>query len=458
MTGGTTGSHDPGAGVPTGADVPTADRPLTRGRRALVVAASVLLGAVVVFDAAGLAAVQRNRAALTSTRHDLATERAELSADTARLTSGVGRLRWLEDQEASTTDRLGATDRSIDAADGTGSAAAADVDALDTCLAGVSEAGTAIDAADPSQVLTAVTAVSSTCLTLGGSTGGLVYPFNFPDPSVLRVGAEYYGFSTNAVVGNVQVIVSSDLTHWTPVGDALPRLPSWAVAGDTWHPSVLQRGGTFVLYYAVEDGATGQECVSDATASQPQGPYTDSSSAPLECQQRDGGSLDPSPFVGTDGRPYLVWKSQGTDGSPPVLWSQELDADGTALVPGEPSELLAPDQAWESGIVEGPDMAVAGGHYLLLFGGNDWQTASYGVGVADCAGPLGPCTASAGDPLVASDSSMRGPGGPSLFTDTGGDLWLAFHAWLPGEVGYPNGRALFIRRVVVTDGRLSVVP
>jgi hypothetical protein len=78
--------------------------------------------------------------------------------------------------------------------------------------------------------------------------------------------------------------------------------------------------------------------------------------------------------------------------------------------------------------------------------------------VAECQGPLGPCRSSAANPVLASDQSMEGPGGPSLFTDTQGNLWLAFHAWLPGEVGYPNGRALFLRRVDLSGDTPSVVP
>ncbi len=424
----------------------------------VLVAALVLIAAAAVYDAVTVSAVHRDQTALRSTDRQLALERTQLSRATTRQASAAARLRLLRHDDALTVSELDSTDRTIDTLVQTASSDSADIYSLDTCLSGVSDASAGIDAASPTEVLTAITAVSSTCLSLDATSAGLVYPFNFPDPSVLRVGSEYYAFSTNAVVGNVQVIASSNLTLWTPVGDALPQLPSWAVAGNTWHPAVLRRGGTFVLYFAVEDAVSGQECVSDAVSSQPQGPYLDSSTAPLVCQVKDGGSLDPSPYVSADGQPYLVWKSQGLDGQPPALWSQRLTTAGTALVAGPPSELLAPDQRWEAGIIEGPDMLVTGSHYLLLFGGNNWQTARYAIGAATCLGPLGPCTSSAANPVVASDQSMQGPGGPSLFTDTQGNLWLAFHAWLPGEVGYPNGRALFLRRVVLTGDGPSVLP
>jgi len=427
-------------------------------RRAVLAVVVLLVAAVLVFDVVKVVAVHRAEHTLAVTDRQLATTRAALVGASARLVSAAARLQSLEHNDGLVVSEVHSINGEIDGLNQHGAIDSLDILALDTCLSGVTEAINAINAAQPAGVLSAVTAVSTTCLSLDSTSGGLVYPFNFPDPSVLQVGSEYYAFSTNAVVGNVQVITSSNLTQWTPIGDALPQLPAWAAAGDTWHPSVLRLGGSFVMFYAVADAASGMECVSEAVATQPQGPYVDTSTAPLVCQTGDGGSLDPSPYIGADGQPYLVWKSQGTTGQPPALWAQQLTPTGTALAAGQPSELLTPDQAWEGGIIEGPDMVVVGGEYLLLFGGNNWRTADYGIGYAVCQGPLGPCTASGADPLLASDQSMEGPGGPSVFTGPDGRLWLAFHAWLPGQVDYPNGRPLFLRQLTVTNGVPVVQP
>jgi hypothetical protein len=32
-----------------------------------------------------------------------------------------------------------------------------------------------------------------------------------------------------------------------------------------------------------------------------------------------------------------------------------------------------------------------------------------------------------------------------VFTDPSGGLWIAFHAWSPGAVGYPHHRDLYVR-------------
>jgi hypothetical protein len=34
-----------------------------------------------------------------------------------------------------------------------------------------------------------------------------------------------------------------------------------------------------------------------------------------------------------------------------------------------------------------------------------------------------------------------------VFTDSSGSLWMAFDAWMPGKVGYPNSRALYLRQL-----------
>jgi hypothetical protein len=45
-----------------------------------------------------------------------------------------------------------------------------------------------------------------------------------------------------------------------------------------------------------------------------------------------------------------------------------------------------------------------------------------------------------------------------VFTDASGQIHMAFHAWLPGKVGFPNSRLLFIRQISVVGGTPSVEP
>ncbi|MFZ0250175.1 MAG: glycoside hydrolase family 43 protein [Acidimicrobiales bacterium] len=332
------------------------------------------------------------------------------------------------------------------------------IDTLQTCLGGVKSAFGQITAKNNTQAAKDISAVSGACAQLAGGTDtGLVYPFDFPDPSVMLVGRTYYAYATNSVAGNIQIIDSTDLTTWTAVGNALPVLPAWATANDTWAPAIATIGGTFLLYYAVDVAGTGEECISVATASQPQGPFSDKSTAPLECQKSLGGSIDPASFIDTDGTPYLVWKSGGPGSS--KIWSQQLAPSGTAFAAGtNPSPLLVPDQPWENGTVEAPDLVATGGAYYLFFSGNDWNSANYAVGVATCTGPLGPCSDASAKPILSSGPGVAGPGGESVFTDTSGNSWIAFHAWVPGAVGFPNSRDLYLRRLTFSGAAPTVAP
>ena len=81
----------------------------------------------------------------------------------------------------------------------------------------------------------------------------------------------------------------------------------WAAPDGTWAPAVIQLGGTFVLdYAAIAPSLEGtDECISVATATQPEGPFVDSSTAPLECQPTLDGCIDASPFVDSSGGLFL---------------------------------------------------------------------------------------------------------------------------------------------------------
>jgi beta-xylosidase len=311
---------------------------------------------------------------------------------------------------------------------------------------------------DQNGAVASMSTVASSCQSAQGQgKGGPVFPFDFPDPEVVRVGSTYYGYATNSATGNIQMIQSTDLAEWKVLGDALPHLAAWARPGGTWAPGVFELNGGSVLYYTAIDRLTGKHCISVAVAPQPQGPFVDSSTSPLVCQLDLGGSIDPSPFVDAGGTPYLTWKSEGVNGRPPTIWSQQLGADGITLVGQAPAPLIQPSQGWEAGVVEGPSMLPWSGQYFLFYSANNWDSASYAIGVAVCQGPTGPCSKPFDHSIVLSQgTAMSGPGGPSLFTDTQGGLWIAFHAWLPSAVGYPHSRLLFLRQVTFTN-RLPVV-
>ena len=102
-------------------------------------------------------------------------------------------------------------------------------------------------------------------------------------------------------------------------------------------------------------------------------------------------------------------------------------------------------------------MAQVGGLYYLLFSAGRWETSSYAIGYAVCAGPAGPCHEPTAGPVLASSGAMAGPGGPDAFRDLTGSWHLAFHAWTAPDVGYPAGaRSFRIAPLTMDGGKVTV--
>jgi len=272
-----------------------------------------------------------------------------------------------------------------------------------------------------------------------------VFCNDFPDPFVLRVGDSYYAYATSNDGFNIPVLATHGLFGAGGRHDALPQLPAWSSPGWAWAPSVLPVGSTYVMYYATRDDAAGEQCLSSAAATDPNGPFVDTSAGPLVCPP--GGAIDPSPYVDPSGQAFLVWKDEGSG----TIVGQQLAPDGRSLV-GSSARLIGADQAWDGGVVEGPSLVAASGRLFLFYSGNQWQTTNYAVGYAVCTSPLGPCVKTPG-PWLASGANVEGPGGPEFFTDPSGQTWMAVAAWIDGEVGYPQGaRNLFVLRVSFPNG------
>ncbi|HWG73151.1 MAG TPA: glycoside hydrolase family 43 protein [Acidimicrobiales bacterium] len=273
-----------------------------------------------------------------------------------------------------------------------------------------------------------------------------VYAGDFPDPAVVAVGSTYFAYATGSAGRNLQVTQASDLSHWSSPVDPLPTLPGWATRGYTWAPGVTDIGGTFVMYYTARDTAAGRQCISVATSSTPQGPFTDTSTAPLIGQLPDGGSIDPNPFNDSTGARYLIWKSDDNAiGQPTRLWGQRLSADGRTTA-GTPTLLLTESASWQAPTVEGPTVVAHGGQYYLFYGANNYDTANSGIGCATSSAVLGAYTNhSTTGAWLGSRGNAQGPQGPSIFTDTAGNTRMAFAAWY-GTVGYEHGgvRSLWV--------------
>jgi hypothetical protein len=73
-------------------------------------------------------------------------------------------------------------------------------------------------------------------------------------------------------------------------------------------------------------------------------------------------------------------------------------------------------------------MVEAWGTYWLFFSGNWYNSTNYGIGVAECQGPLGPCADPDSAPFLGPTWQGLGPGEESLFED-GGAVYLLYNSF-----------------------------
>jgi len=340
----------------------------------------------------------------------------------------------------------------------TGGASTAAVDAATHVGAVDEDAGTR-PRVTTSAVPTAIGADADADAEAPGSELADLTTQDLADPAVLRVGDTYYVYATGAAGSRVQVLSSTDLTHWYQRGDALATPPQWAATDwqYTWAPTVTPSEGGYTLFVSVLQTSTHQMCITSARSRTPWGPFVATSASPLLCQHGDGGSIDPSIFHDPDGTTSLVWKSDGLRNvRPSAIWTQRFNGDLTALV-GAPVQLLRSDQPWEDGVVEGPAIVAHNGQYIVLYAANDWRTASYATASASCASLTGPCR-KASAPWLTTDPARRGPGGASTFDLGAGAIGIAYHAWVTDAAGAEHRTLRLAQLVFDSTGAPSTQP
>ncbi len=289
---------------------------------------------------------------------------------------------------------------------------------------------------------------------VGDGFGNPVYTADTPDPHVIRAGDQWYLYATNGELGNVQTLRSADLVRWESVGDALPKLPSWAVPGKTWAPEVIGLApDRYVMYFTAASYEHGVQCVGRAVADKPDGPFVDESTEPLICQKELGGAIDADPFRDKDGSLTLLWKNDGNAiGEDTWLWAQRLSPDGLTLT-GKPTQLLKQDAGWEGTLIEGPSLWRHDDQLYLFYSANAYDSDRYAVGYARCDSPLGPCVKAEENPILTSSGDAAGPGHNCL-VEKDGKTWMVYHAWPADSVGSPvPGRQVWLSEVTWTDGR-----
>src|SRR4051812_962131 len=99
-------------------------------------------------------------------------------------------------------------------------------------------------------------------------------PGDNPDPSVIRVGPDYWATATSSDwAPEFSILHSRDLVNWENEGAVFPMRPAWS-DGNYWAPEISEDRGRYYVYY-VGHKKNGPLCVAVATAPRATGPYTD---------------------------------------------------------------------------------------------------------------------------------------------------------------------------------------
>jgi xylan 1,4-beta-xylosidase len=268
-----------------------------------------------------------------------------------------------------------------------------------------------------------------------------VIPGDHPDPSIIRVGKDYWATATSSEWGpQFPLLHSTDLMNWELTGSVFPQRPAWAVA-NFWAPEISEFKGRFFVYY-VGRARGGPLSVAVATADKPSGPYVDH--GPLVAQA--DGSIDPVPVTDENGTRYLVWKEDGNSrGMPTPIWAQRLNDAGTGLM-DQAKELIRNDVPWEGGLVEGPFILRRDDWFYLFYSGNGCcgEGCNYALGVARSHALLGPWEKNPANPILAGNKTWKCPGHGSIVADERGRYWLLYHA-------YSTGGSIFTGREAMLD-------
>lgn len=255
-----------------------------------------------------------------------------------------------------------------------------------------------------------------------------ILPGDFADPSVVRVGTDYWATATSSEWAPLfPLLHSTNLIDWEIVSHVFPDdLPEWAEA-HFWAPEIAYEDGTFYIYYTAKKEG-GNLCVGVASATNPEGPYKDH--GPLICQEV--GSIDGFPIRDENGELHLIWKEDGNSvGKPTPMWGQKMNETRTELLE-EKFELFRNDpDTWEGGLVEGAYILRKNDYFYTFYSGDACcgRNCTYGVGVARAKNLKGPWEKYKQNPIMKQNETWKCAGHGSVVTDTLENYYFLYHAY-----------------------------
>ena len=274
--------------------------------------------------------------------------------------------------------------------------------------------------------------------TMPTNTIPIIFPGDYPDPSILKDGKDYYlTHSSFEHYPGLLIWHSRDLKHWKPVVRALTKY-----AGSVYAPDLIKFQGKYYIYFPGVTPENGWK-VYVITAGNIEGPWSE------PVLVGDFWAIDPGFITDENGNPFLHLN----DGR--VV---ELSDDGLSAI----GEVQKTYEGWpipeEYGIegfcLESPKLLFKDGFYYLTSaeGGTAGPSTSHAVVSARSKTPTGPWENSPYNPVIHTWNSTEpwmSKGHGTLFEGPDERWYVVYHAYERGY--YTLGRQTLIEPVTWTN-------
>lgn len=259
-----------------------------------------------------------------------------------------------------------------------------------------------------------------------------IFAGDYPDPSILVNGNEYYiVHSSFEYYPGLLIWRSKDLINWTPVANALHKY-----VGSVWAPDLIKYKNKYYIYFPANN--TNYVVAADSI----QGLWSD----PVDLKI---GNIDPGHVTDDEGKRYLYFSSGGY---------VPLSNDGLSVI----GDIKNVYEGWtiprewviECFCLEGPKLIKRDAYYYLTVaeGGTAGPVTGHMIISARSRSPLGPWENSPYNPIIRTKKNSEkwcSKGHGTLFEDTDGNWWMIFHGYENGH--YNMGRQTLLEPVEWTD-------
>lgn len=284
-----------------------------------------------------------------------------------------------------------------------------------------------------------------------------ILPGFYPDPSICRVGEDYYLVTSSfEYFPGLPIFHSRDLVHWHQIGHVLDRpsqlpLDHIRPSGGLYAPTIRYHSGTYYVICTLVDGhdKSGNFFV---TAPEPGGPWSEPH------WLDDAPGIDPSLFFDEDGRAWYcgnrVRENPRYKGDSEI-WLQELNLQAFQLT--GPKYTLWNGALRGAGWPEAPHIyKIHGIYYLMIAEGGTGH--NHAVTIARSQSLTGPYDGNPRNPILTHrhlglDYPIVGTGHADLVETQTGEWWMVALAMRPyGGYYYNLGRESFLTPVAWEEG------